>query len=439
MSRASRAWFRRSQQWAALCGCAVACGALPLACDQRRADPPTVSSVSEPSPNASILPAPLAASPAKASTRDVAHPASSDGLTDIGVPTTPPRPLREDDVLVDSAELRVAPALLLEARLRWLDAPPPRSAESNADALSKARDKLSFDVKLELSTLGRLRLVFGSRSFPFTTGTELRARDDRYCHVLVWPNAASYTPVPPGSLRAVLNEARLDIMPLSEPGAANQGAGSMLGSPTQKQRIETSIGRLELEQMAAQTPNPAAALWCRLLVELVAAGPELGACRPEAIPLHAEYSWASGGRFEVEVTRLTRKAENPPENLAVPPLHAELRRGELPVGPFAALLEERELADFRTRALPPPEKVDPSAPKIGLVFQNRTEGPRYLLVDGVPVVWLRADAEWLVTGLKSGRYSVQARDFFGAESSPPRAVELPARLLVGEEPERAAH
>jgi hypothetical protein len=60
-------------------------------------------------------------------------------------------------------------------------------------------------------------------------------------------------------------------------------------------------------------------------------------------------------------------------------------------------------------------------------------------VDGVPVVWLRADAEWLVAGLKSGRYSVQARDFFGAESSPPRVVELPARLLVGEEPERAAH
>jgi hypothetical protein len=381
----------------------------------------------------------LAASPAKASTRDAQHPVASDALTDAGLPAAPPRALREDDVLVDAAELRVAPALLLEARVRWLDAPPPRSAESNVDALSKARDKLGFDLKLELSTLGRLRLAFNSRSFPFASGTELRARDDRYGHVLIWPNGASYTPLPPGSLRAVLNEARIDAMPLSEPGTASQGAGSMLGNPTQKQRIETSVGRLELEQMPAQTPNPAAALWCRLLVELVAAAPELGACRAETLPLHAEYSWASGGRLEIEVTRLTRKAENPPENLAVPPLHAELRRGELPVGPFVALLEERELADFRTRALPPPEKLDPNAPKLGLVFQNRTEGPRYLMVDGVPVVWLRADAEWLVTGLKSGRYTVQARDFFGAESSPPRVVELPARLLVGEEPERAAH
>jgi hypothetical protein len=59
--------------------------------------------------------------------------------------------------------------------------------------------------------------------------------------------------------------------------------------------------------------------------------------------------------------------------------------------------------------------------------------PRYLLVDGVPVVWLRADAEWLITGLKQGRYHVQTRDFFGADSSPGRLLELPARYQVGDE------
>jgi hypothetical protein len=104
-----------------------------------------------------------------------------------------------------------------------------------------------------------------------------------------------------------------------------------------------------------------------------------------------------------------------------------------------ALVDERELADFRVRAAPPPEKVDPLAPKLGLVFQNRSDGPRYLVVDGVPVVWLRPGAEWLLSGLKPGRYAVQARDFFGAENTPLKTLDLPARFLVGEEPERAVH
>lgn len=425
------------EQCAAL-ALALAVGHTAGACDQRRSEPQAAPSVGEPSPNASILPAPLAASPAKASLRDASHPAAGELLSDAGTPE-PPRALREDDVMPEELELRAAPGLLLEARFRWLEPLPARSPEGNADALAKAREKLGFDVNLELSALGRLRLVFDSRSFAFARGSELRAREDRYGHVLIWPDAAAYTPIPPGALRAVLSDARLDATPLSEPAVVNVGPGSMLGGATQKLRLETSIGKLELEQLLSPTANAGGMLWCRLLVELLAVAPELGACRPDSIPLHAEYTWASGARFEVEVTRMTKKTELAADGLFVPPLRAELRRGELPVGPFVALVEERELTDFRTRALPPPEKPDPSAPKLGLVFQNRSDGPRYLLIDGVPVVWLRSDAEWLVTGLKSGRYSVQARDFFGAESSPLRLLELPARLLVGEEPERALH
>ncbi|HEY6077906.1 MAG TPA: hypothetical protein VIW29_03845 [Polyangiaceae bacterium] len=435
MSPALAARIMRQQSSALIF--ALALGSLSSACDQRRAEPQTVPSVSEPSPNASILPAPLAASPAKASLRDAAHP-SADLPSDAGVPE-PPRALREDDVLPEEIELRAAPGLLLEARFRWLEPLPARSPEGNADALAKAREKLGFDVTLELSSLGRLRLVFDSRSFVFARGSELRAREDRYGHALIWPNATAYTPIPPGALRAVLGDARLDATPLSEPAVVSSGSGSVLGNTTQKQRLETSIGRLELEQMPTATPNAGGMLWCRLLVELLAVAPELSACRADSVPLHAEYTWASGARFEVEVTRLTKKPELAAYDLLVPPAGAELRRGELPVGPFVALVDERELTDFRTRALPPPEKPDPSAPKLGLVFQNRSDRPRYLLVDGVPVVWLRADAEWLVSGLKPGRYSVQSRDFFGAESSPLRLLELPARLLVGEEPERTPH
>ena len=75
---------------------------------------------------------------------------------------------------------------------------------------------------------------------------------------------------------------------------------------------------------------------------------------------------------------------------------------------------------------------------MGLVFQNRGDGPRYLLVDGVPVLWLRPDAEWLIGGLKPGRYTVQARDFFGAQATPARILELPARFTVSDDPDKTA-
>jgi hypothetical protein len=382
------------------------------------------------------LPAPLAPGATKAPPRDVTHPAP-DPSSSAGVPE-PPRPIREDDTLPLETELRAAPGLSLEARLRWLDPPPARSPEGNNDGLARARDKTSFELAIDLSSLGRLRMALATRAFPFPAGTELRSRDDRFGHVLIWPGQDSYTPLPPGTLRAALAEIRVDATPLSEPAVAAAGSGSLIGIATQRQRLENGIGRIELEQAVAPAAGSAGALLCRFALELIGIGPESSACRPEWVPLRAEYTWASGARFELEVTKLTRRAELPMDGLAVPPSAAAARRGELPGAPFVALLEERELGDLHGRALPPPEKPDPSAPKLGLAFQNRSDMPRYLLIDGVPVVWLRADGEWLVTGLKTGRYTVQARDFFGAEPSPPKVVELPARFNVGDEGERPA-
>ena len=83
----------------------------------------------------------------------------------------------------------------------------------------------------------------------------------------------------------------------------------MLGVATQKQRIETSVGKLELEQTVAPAAGAAGALFCRLLVELLAVAPESSACRPDWVPLRANYTWASGERFELEATRLTKRPE----------------------------------------------------------------------------------------------------------------------------------
>lgn len=422
-------WFRPAVWCGGVGGLVLAS---VLGCEPRRNDPPGIASASEPSPNASVLPAPLVPGPTKALPRDAGHP-QAEAPSDAGTPE-PPRPLREEETLAVESELRPAPGLALEARMRWLDAPPPRSPEGNNDALAKARDRTAFELTLELSSLGRLRLRLGSKTFPFPVGTELRAREDRFGHILVWPGQDSYTLLPPGTLRATFAEHRVDVTPLSEPSVALGGSGSMLGVATQKQRLETSVGRLELEQAVLPAAGGSGALLCRLLVELLAIGPESSACRAEWVPLRAEYTWASGARFELEVTKVSKRPELALDALAVPPAGASARQGELPGPPFVTLIDERELFDLHSRALPPPAKLEPSAPKMGLVFQNHGDNPLYLLVDGVPVVWLRADAEWLVSGLKPGRYTVQARDFFGAETTPPKLLELPARFPVGDEP-----
>lgn len=408
-----------------------------IACEQPRTEPPSAPGPSEPSPNASVLPAPLVAGPPRPPSRDVVH-VAPEPSAEVGV-REPPRPLREDEALAPDSELRAAPGFVLQGRFRWVEAPPPRPADAAADALARARDKSTLEVAVHLSSLGRMRLQLASDAFPLPRGSELRSRDDRLGHVLVWPAGSSYTPLPAGTLRAVLADARVDVAPLSEPSIALAGPGALLGLVTQKIRLENSIGRLELEQAVVAGAEDVGELWCRFVLELLAVAPTSPACRAELVPLRAELTWASGRRFELEVTKLTRRPELSPEGLAVPPPGALARRGELPGPPFIALVDEKELGELRVRALPPPEKVDPTAPKKGLVFQNRSDGPRYLLVDGVPVAWLRTGAEWLVSGLRPHRYTVSARDFFGAESSPPRTLQLPARYVVGDEPERGAH
>lgn len=406
---------------------------LACACEQHKSEPGAVPSASEPSPNASVLPAPLADGAKNPPPRETGHAAPEPS----SVAPEPPRPLREDDVLPHESELRSAPGALLDVRLRWLEPPPPRSPEANNDAVARARDKTAFELSVEAASVGRLRLAFRSRTFPFPPGTELRARDDRFGHVLVWPSGGGYTPLAPGTLRATLAEARVDASLLAEPSPVVIGAGVVLGLPTVKYRLATSLGKLELDQAAYPAVGSAGALFCRLLIELVGVAPDSSACRADTLPLRAEYTWASGNRFEIEVVKLTKRPELAVESLEVPPDAAAPRRGELPGPPFVVLVEDAELAELRTRALPPPVKVDAAAPKLGLVFQNRLDGPRYLLVDGVPVLWLRANAEWLLSGLKPGRYTVQARDFFGAESSPPRTVELPARFTLSDDAEKS--
>lgn len=423
---------------------AVTASLLLWACEEHKNPALRGAGPIEPSPNASILPAPLASgieTPSVAKSEDDAGQGRlpPDASTDAAAPE--PHSLREDQALPAEAP-RDSSGLTLSARFRWSDVPPaPRVPELNADGVQRARDAVGFDVVVDLAG-GRMRFAFASRAFTVPPGAELHARDDLYGHALLWPNRTTYTLLSPGALRSTLSEQRADVVPLVRARVSGMQPGSLLGFSTERVEVITPTGKLELEQARAN-PQPMNSAWpsgaslCRLLVELVGASPALSVCRAELVPLRAEYAWPNGGHFSFDVARLTRRGDLNPTELAMPPSGAEFRQSELPPPPPTALLSEGELGELRLRSVGRTERPEPGAPKAGLLAINHSESLRYISVDGAPAARLPPGSEQLLLGLRSGRYQISARDFFGSEDATPKTVEVPARFSLGDEPEKA--
>jgi hypothetical protein len=418
--------------------------ALCAACDDHKSVAQHDAGPTEPSPNASILPAPLASGiettgAGKADETDAGRREAPRMVSDAGSDAPPPEPhaLREDQAL--SAEtLRESNGLTLTARFRWLNvATPARVPELNADGVQHARDATGFDVVIDLAG-GHMRLAFASRTFTLPAGSELHARDDLYGFALLWPNRTSYTVFAPGALRSVLSEQRADVVPLVHAHVTGLPSGSLLSLGTERAELNTPTGKLELEQARAPNPLPPNSWWasgqslCHLLVELANASPTSSVCRADLVPVHAEYTWSNGEHFAFEVLRLTRRSDFIPGALAMPPANAEFRQSELPPPPPNALLSDAELEELRLRPAARTERVDPSAPKVGLLLVNHSESLRYISIDGAPAARLPAGAEQLLLGLRAGKYQVAARDFFGAEETLLKTIEVPARFSLGD-------
>jgi hypothetical protein len=405
------------------------------ACEQRPA--PADAGATEPSPNASILPAPLATGrenppPAADKLREgyaaLVDAGPLDSGTDAEVP--PPEMAREDLALPpDPGEPHDPSGLELKARFRWPDAAAPgRLPEANADALERARTTSTFDVTIELLAAGRLNLTLDSRRFLLPEGTELRARSDWFGHALVWPEGDRYVVVQAGALRTVLNERRADRVPLAHVKPTQAHAGRALGMPTERSTLATALGKLDLEQVRLAGTGTGGALLCRLLVELAGAHPDTPACANELVPLRAEYTWSEGGRLVFEASVLNRVTILEFSRLATPPPSAEHRIGELPAQPTPLLLEREKLRSFRFKPLPTPDPKD--APKDGLLVVNGDDLPRFLLVDGVPVLRLLPRGSGVLLDLVRGTYALSARTFLGDEVEVLGPVTVPARLVV---------
>jgi hypothetical protein len=398
---------------------------LLLACSERRATP---KATTQPSPNASILPAPLA------SAAELATPAGQAGVPAVdssgrivmGDPEPPPEPAPTDRPLPeDTLGARDSAGYTLEAAFRWADVPPapPEATGPLRDAIQRNDLKLVID----LVSAGRMRVSFESGGFPLPLHTELRARTSYYGHVLVWPEEKAYRVVPAGSLRALFAERRADVAPLLRAVLRPAGSGLFLGHRTVQTELETSLGVLSLEQAAIPGSN-AGELLCRLLVELVGTEPSNDACRPERVPLYAQYRWTGGGSIVFIATSIGDRRDSITSSLEVPPSRARWTPGELPPSD-AALLTVEELSRLKPRSA---RNSPPGArPAGGVTGANETHLLQYLLLDGVPVAWLAPRSRQHIVGPPPGKYLVGWRDFFGTAVTPPGSVDLPGFVRVG--------
>jgi hypothetical protein len=418
--------------WVHAATLALALGGCASACEESRRPPPDPPP-NEPSPNASILPAPLASEVQTKSRRLTPADAGApiDAALDASAPIT--RWLKEDlepdpdPPPHDSG----ATGTRLFARLRWLDLPPfPRLPETNPEALARLRDSLSFELKVELSPAGRLSMSFASDAFVVPQGSEIRSRLDRFGHLLFWANGSRYTVLPAGTLRALLTERRLDSAPLVKPKLAALGTGTQLALPSEKLELSTPLGRLVLEEVLLNV-GASGKLLCRVLAELIAADPSSNACERPLTPVRAELFTRAGGHLSFEVHKLER--DRPLEARLVPPPDTLFQPSELPEREPDLVAGEERLRELRLRALPRSEKPEPGAPKQGLLVQNRSDVLRYLLIDGAIAARIPARAELHLNALLPGKYAIVTLDFLGDDATPLRIVDLPARVAVGDE------
>lgn len=427
---------------------ALALALLAAACNPRP-QPQEQSSedAANPSPNATLLPVPLASAttttdPSSQPAKVIGIPADSKGrliLPEAGIPPpvamVPNQPLGSDQL-----PGREAQGVTIAAEWQLPNPPPnhhvPETAQAGIDAARKLTRRL---WTIDLTEYGRMRILFDSVSFPLTKYTELRARHDRYGHVLVWPAGDTYRVVPPGALRALLDERRIDVTPLMADRAKTApSAGPRFGFPTSRAIIATATGKLQIDQAHVVNAGLGGQLLCRTLVELVGAEPASTTCTIGQVPVRAEYTWPDGATLVFEVATLNMRNDFPTGMLSVPPSGASFTSSGLPPNASGIFLTREQLVAFRSRAMENPHpRTDPefrSAPGEGFVAVNETDALRFVLVDGVPVAWVAPHNRQYVIGPLNGRYQVQWRSFLGAYIGQPSVVEFPALFTLGGQP-----
>jgi hypothetical protein len=306
----------------------------------------------------------------------------------------------------------------------------------NAPGLEAARKLTAPRMTIDLASVGRMRVIFESRALPLGEGTEIRSRTDRYGHVLVWPDGSRYRVLPPGAVRTVLGERRVDAIPLVRAQTSGKSEGARrAGLPTKKWELVTRTGKLVLEQAKIAGAGDGGVLFCRFLAELVAIDPSAAPCSTDDVPLRAYYTWPQGGSTAFEVVTVSDRVEFAAERLFAPPSGGEFTMTGLPPEAGGIFLTREELTAFRLRPIDVGAAPSSGAPDEGILLRNSTDSLRYAFLDAIPLAWVLPNREQWVIGPPRGRYLMQWRTFLGDAVEAPTNVDLPARVVAGMSPD----
>jgi hypothetical protein len=341
-----------------------------------------------------------------------------------------PRPLEAGAPLPsDELPRDPQPGVVFELVLVPRDVPaPPKAPEVGAEGLTAAAKLTAPVLKVSALPTGRLRVVVASRAMPLAFGSELRARHDRWGHVLVWPDATLARPLPAGTLRATLGERRVDATPLVAGKIVEGSPSKRLGQTVRVVDVESPLGKLRLELAPMPEAGLGGPLLCRALVELVGVDPSSAACRPDELALAATIAWVDGGGIDFVARAIDKRTDLPPGEGLLSPPGATLTRDGLPDAADGVYLTPTELAVFRKK--PIELAPAPSAVREGFVADNARDAWMMLWLDGVPVVGVPAGAQRYVLGTLPGRYAAQWRSFLGDRVEPVELRELPGVLKL---------
>ncbi len=415
-------------------GCVLFLSLLTSACTEKRAP----GEHPDTSPQATALPAPFAVSPVPTF--------ESRMWGDAGIVTLPSR---GDQALPSDVAPHDTIGLVLTATFRVPDAAVRRPD----DALGK---RAEARVNIELSDQ-RMRVVHHGSGFALPEGAELRARADRYGHAFFVADDSEYRVLPAGALRAFYSDRRRDVAPL---GAATvkplPGASARLGFTTRRVSVETRAGDTTFEVARVTDIGDRGTLVARYLLDLVNAAPQTPLLGIDELPLRAEAHWRDKGTFVFEVSQVVRRAELSQAALTVVPPTARFTVMPFPAGDLEVLVPPKELAALRGAPLeaPPPAPTVavgagapgtappvPSGPSLippmdarnDLLVHNTHNFACLVVVEGVPVAWVRPQAQGVVSGLGRGRYQVQLRTFLGDQLDTPVTAQVPG--VVGLAPD----
>jgi hypothetical protein len=394
--------------------------------------PPSDAPNASPSPQAKAEPAPLATPPSAA-----AAAAMASGI-DGG---SPPEPLRADRALPPDVPREVArepgakeqprdlAGYALQAIVRTGEGPgAPKAPEVNGVAIDAAKRRTEARLAIELSP-SRARFVL-SGGFVLPQGTELRARADRYGHLLLWPGEGTYRVVAPGALRALLGERRLDVAPLSHASTSAAGEGTRrLGLPTRRVEIATRAAKAIFEIASVRDAGEGGVLLCRWLLDLMSAPPATSTCANDEVPLHAELRWTTRGALSLDVISLSRRVDLAAQELATPPAAAVFTAAPAPQALSDVLLARSELGSLRNA---PTEAYQANAkdaqaplPESGLVLVNSSDELKVAWLDGFAAAWVAPGGRAWLPSLVRGRYGLEWRTFLGDSWEPAEAVFVP--------------